>query len=190
FNGSSINPGVWTFDTGAGGWGNNELEYYTNRSTDAFVSGGLPHIRAPQESHNGSSYTSARMKSEGLFSQTYGRFEFRARLPAGVGFWPALWLLGTNISSVGWPGCGEVDIVENKGSALTNVQGSLHSGSDETQVYTLPNGSVTNFHTYVLDWTTNAFAWYVDGVPYETQTNWTSSIGSYPAPFNHPFFII
>ena len=192
FNGSVINPSVWTFDigTGSGGWGNNELEYYTSRPTNAFVSGGLLHIVARQESYNGSSYTSARMKTQGLYSKTRGRFEFRARMPQGIGFWPALWMLGTNITSVGWPNCGEIDVLENNGAYPANVQGSLHSGSDETKVYTLPGDSVTNFHSYLLEWTSNAINWFVDGLLYETQTNWSSSIGPYPAPFDRPFFIL
>ncbi len=192
FNSNTINPNVWTFDTGAGGWGNNELEYYTSRPTNAYVAGGLLHIAARIESYQGQNFTSARIKSEGLASWLYGRFEWRARLPQGTGFWPALWLLGTNITSVGWPGCGEMDVMENSGDALANVQGSLHSGSDETAVYTFPgNDSVTNFHNYVLDWSTNSFLFYVDGHLYEMQTNWSSSLGAaYPAPFNKPCFII
>ena len=192
FNTNTINTNVWTYDIGAGGWGNNELEYYTSRPTNAYVSGGLLHIAARIESYDGQNFTSARMKSEGLASWLYGRFEWRARLPQGTGFWPALWLLGTNITSVGWPGCGEMDVMENSGDALTNVQGSLHSGSDETAVYTFPgNDSVTNFHNYVLDWSTNSFLFYVDGHLYELQTNWSSSLGAaYPAPFNKPCFII
>jgi len=192
FNGSALNPKVWTFDTGTGtgGWGNNELEYYTSRATNAFVSGGLLHLVARQESYSGASYTSARIKSQGLYAKAYGRFEFRAKFPRGAGFWPALWMLGENITSVGWPGCGEIDVVENNGGALTNVQGSLHSGSDETKVYTLPGDSVTNFHTYLLEWTTNAINWFVDGLLYQTQTSWSSSLGAYPVPFNQPFFII
>jgi beta-glucanase (GH16 family) len=191
FNGTFINPDVWTYDLGNnGGWGNNELEYYTSSSENVYVTNGFLHIVARQQSTNGYSYTSTRMKTEGLYSAQYGRFEWRASLPAGAGFWPALWMLGINIDTAGWPGCGEIDVVENNGSALTNVQGSLHSGSDETQVYTLPGGNVTNFHTYLLDWSTNAVSWYVDGQRYETQTNWSSSVGSYPTPFNQPFFII
>ncbi len=193
FNGTQINTNVWTFDigTGSGGWGNNELEYYTSRATNAFVGGGLLHIVARQESLGGRSYTSARLKTQGLVSWRYGRYEWRTRLPAGVGFWPALWLLGTNIPTAGWPNCGEIDVMENKGSMLTNVQGSLHSGSDASGAYALPdNGSVTNFHTYVLDWTTNSFLWYVDGHLYQMQTSWWSPVGPYPTPFNQPFFII
>jgi beta-glucanase (GH16 family) len=99
-------------------------------------------------------------------------------------------MLGANIESIGWPECGEIDVMENNGSNLAQVQGSLHSGSDETQSYTLPGGSVTNFHTYLLEWTSNAISWYVDGVRYETQTNWSDSGGTYPFPFDQPFFII
>jgi beta-glucanase (GH16 family) len=191
FNGTLINSNVWTYDLGNNsGWGNSELEYYTSSNQNAYVSNGFLHIVALQQSINGYHYTSARMKTEGLYSAEYGRIEFSASLPAGTGFWPALWMLGNNINSVPWPGCGEIDIMENNGGNLTTVQGSLHSGSDETQVYTLPGGSVTNFHSYVLEWTTNAFGFYVDGLLYETQTNWSSSVGNYPTPFNQPFFII
>ena len=191
FNGTTINASTWTYDTGNNsGWGNNELEYYTGSAQNSYVSNGLLHIVALKQSTNGYNYTSARMKTEGLYSTEYGRLEFRASLPPGAGFWPALWMLGNNINSVPWPGCGEIDIMENNGSQLANVQGSLHSGSDETEVYTLPGGSVTNFHKYLLEWTTNAFGFYVDGILYQTQTNWSSSVGSYPTPFNQPFFII
>jgi beta-glucanase (GH16 family) len=193
FNGTSINPKTWTYDLGNnGGWGNSELEYYTNTTQNAYVSNGALHIVARQQSVGGYNYTSARMKTEGLFSATYGRFDWRASLPSGLGFWPALWMLGTNIteSGFGWPSCGEIDVMENNGTNLFKVQGSLHSGSDETQVYTMPGTSVTNFHDYVLEWTSNAISWYVDGVRYETQTNWSDFAGSYPFPFDQPFFIV
>ncbi len=196
FNGNSINTNIWSFDLGNGGsnpgWGNNELEYYTSRTNNAFVAGGMLHIVARHESTNGFNYTSARMKSEDLFSFTYGRLEWRAQLPAGVGCWPALWLLGTNITSISWPGCGEVDVVENNGSNPFVEQGSLHSGSDETAIYNFVDGNaVTNFHIYTLDWMTNAFFFYVDGHLYETQTGWGSSTGNpYPYPFNQPFFLL
>jgi len=194
FNGSNINTKVWTFDLGNNnGWGNNELEYYTANSRNAYVSNGLLHIAAVQQATNGFAYTSARMKTEGLFSRTYGRFEFRAKLPEGRGFWPALWLLGTNITTAGWPACGEIDVMENNGTNTSVVQGSLHSGSDETAIYTFPNGgSATNFHVYTLDWAPGAIKWFVDGDLdyYETQTSWSSSAGPFPAPFNQPFFLI
>jgi beta-glucanase (GH16 family) len=194
FSGTAINTNTWTYDTGAGGWGNNELEYYTSRTNNAFVSNGVLHIVARKESFGGASYTSARMKSQGLFSCKYGRIEWRAQLPYGIGFWPALWLLGTNISSpsIGWPGCGEFDVMENKGSNVFAIQGSIHSGSDGTAIYNFTDGATTtNFHTYTLDWTTNAILFFVDGHLYETQTGWGSSTtNAYPFPFNQPFFLL
>ena len=191
FNGTAIDKNTWTYDLGASGWGNNELEDYTSNAANAYVTGGCLHIAVLKPSAENRHYTSARLKSQGLFSFQYGRLEWRAQLPHGKGFWPALWLLGTNISTVGWPGCGEIDVVENKGSDLQMDQGSLHSGSDETVIYRFLNGdSVTNFHTYTLDWTPTAILFYVDGHLYESQTRWTSSQGAYPAPFNQPFFLL
>jgi beta-glucanase (GH16 family) len=186
FNGTAINPAIWTFENGNnGGWGNNELEYYTGRTNNAYVSNGLLHIVARQESTNGFSFTSARMKTQGLYATpTYGRFEWRARLPAGVGMWPALWMMGTNFPLVGWPGCGEIDVVENNGSNPAFVQGSLHSnGGDPTAIHNFTGGeSVTNFHTYLLDWEPGSIKWFVDGQVYETQSS--------QAPFNAPFFFL
>ncbi len=198
FNGMTINPNTWTFESGNNnGWGNGELEYYTGRAQNAYVSNGLLHIVARQESYTGFSYTSARMKTQGHFAKAYGRFEFRAKLPPGLGYWPALWLLGSNISAVGWPACGEFDVMENKGSLLEKVQGTLHYSDasnhhlQATGYYSFPSGdSVTNFHSYMIEWSTNVARWYVDNHPYETQTNWSSSTGTYPAPFNQPFFIV
>lgn len=192
FDGTAIKTNFWTYDTGNGGWGNNELENYTSRTNNAYVSNGLLHIVARAENYGGSSYTSARIKSEGLYSFKYGRIEWRAQMPAGVAFWPALWMLGTNISSIGWPGCGEIDVMENNGSSNWMAQGSIHSGSDATAIYGFTDGgSTTNFNTYTLDWTTNAILFYVNGHLYETQTGWGSSTGNaYPFPFNQPFFLI
>jgi beta-glucanase (GH16 family) len=198
FNGTAINSNTWTFESGNNnGWGNGELEYYTGRTQNAYVSSGLLHIVARQEAYGGFGYTSARMKSQGRFAKAYGRFEFRAKLPPGLGYWSALWLLGSNISAVGWPACGEFDVMENKGSALEVVQGTIHYSDagnhplQSTGYYLLPSSdSVTNFHSYLLEWSTNAVRWYVDNVLYETQTSWSSSTGPYPAPFNPPFFII
>ena len=199
FSGTSLNPNTWTYDLGNGGsnpgWGNRELQYYTGRPDNAYVANGLLHIVAKKEATNGLSFTSARLKTQGLAAWKYGRFEWRARCPAGTGFWPALWLLGTNIPSVGWPGCGEIDVMETSGASLNRVQGSLHSGGtngDPTAIFTFPDGgSATNFHTYVLDWSEHAFLFYVDGHLYQTQTSWTSSLGAaYPAPFDQPCFIL
>jgi beta-glucanase (GH16 family) len=205
FNGTNIDLTKWTFDIGNGcaggncGWGNGELEYYTSNSANAYVTNGFLHIRAQQQVTNSSegtfNYTSARMKTQGLYWKTYGRIEWRAKLPAGTGFWPALWMLGTNINSIGWPGCGEIDVVENNGATITFEQGSFHSGGstgDATKIFNFAGGdSVTNFHLYDLDWTSNSIIWSVDGVGYETQTVWSSSTGEpYPFPFNQPFFFL
>ncbi len=190
FEGTAIKTNIWAYDLGGGGWGNKELEYYTKGATNSFVLDGMLHIVARKESVGRYDYTSARMKSQGRFSFTYGRLEWRAQFPAGVGFWPALWLLGTNISSVGWPNCGEIDVFENTGTNSLMVQSSIHSGSDATGIYNFFEGGVTNFHTYTLDWTTNAMLFYVDGHLFQSQTNWNSRAGDYPFPFNRPSFLL
>jgi|GEM_PF-741554 len=192
FNGNIINSNVWTYDTGSliPSY-NGELEYYTSNSSNSFVTNGCLHIVARQESMGGSSYTSARLKTQGLFGWQFGRFVWHAKLPAGAGTWPALWMMGTNNSTISWPGCGEIDVMENIGNDPLTVYGSLHSGSDESASYKLIDGSsVTNFHAYTIDWTTNAILFYVDGHLYETQTNWASTFGAYPFPFNKPFFLL
>ena len=197
FEGTSIKSTNWTFETGAGGWGNNELEYYTSRATNAYVTNGLLHIVARREAYMGSSYTSARMKSQNKYSKQYGRMEFRAKLPFGPGFWPALWMLGNNFPSVGWPACGEIDILENQGDVPGVAQGTIHYSDSSnnhlqsTGFYNFPaNNGATNFHTYRLDWSTNSIQWRVDGQLYETQTSWSSSTGPYPAPYNQPYYFI
>lgn len=200
FDGTAINPAHWTFDTGNGreGWGNNELENYTSRPENAYVTNGLLHIVARKESYGGHSYTSARLKTKDRFSRTYGRFEFRAKLPPGQGYWPALWLMPQASVYGGWAASGEIDVMENKGSTPETVLGTIHFGGrwpsntfSHGPAYTFPAGdSATNFHTYAVEWTTNSFKWYVDDHLYETQTTWWSSGGPYPAPFDQPFFII
>jgi beta-glucanase (GH16 family) len=198
FNGTSINTNVWAFETGNGcpdlcGWGNNELEYYTSRTNNAYVKNGFLHIVAQQESMGGFNFTSARMKTEALYNTPiYGRIEWRATMPAGVGMWPGLWMLGSDYPTVGWPGCGEIDVAETKGTELTTVHGSLHSGSNETALYTSFTGgdSITNFHNYMVDWEPNSISFSVDGNVYETVTSWTDSLGPYPTPFNAPFYLL
>jgi beta-glucanase (GH16 family) len=197
---SNVDTTKWTFDTGNGsdtaagpGWGNDELEFYTGRTNNAYVANGVLHIHAQIESTNGFRYTSARLKTQGLFSTLYGRIEWRAKLPAGIGMWPALWMLGTNIVNNPWPDCGEIDVVENNGAYPYYVQGSIHAGGSDASAYYLFSefGASTNFHAYALDWTPNSFTWSVDGTAYETQTSWTSSTGiPYPFPFNQPFFLL
>jgi beta-glucanase (GH16 family) len=194
FNSNSINKNVWTFELGNnGGWGNNELENYT--STNAFETNGLLHIVALS---SGVSYTSVRMKTENNFSFKYGRVVWRAALPAGTGMWPALWMLGNSFSTIGWPACGEVDVMEANGTLTNQVQSSLHFGNSadqdvtETAIYNslLGENDITNFHTYMLEWDYGSISFYVDSNLFETQTGWMSPDGPYPAPFNSPFFLI
>jgi beta-glucanase (GH16 family) len=199
FDGSAINTNNWTFDigNGSGGWGNKELEYYTSRPQNVYVTNGILHIIANKESYGGQNYTAAKLKTLGLFSQTYGRFEFRAKLPQGQGYWPALWLMPKHSAYGRWPASGEIDVMENKGNDPAVVRGTIHyAGADgrhlqSTGGYTFPrNDGAANFHVYLLEWTTNTINWYVDGRRYETQTNWSTAGAAYPAPFNQPFYII
>ena len=149
FSGLSINTNNWLFETNGGGGGNNELEYYTGRTNNARIVNGQLIIEADKENYHGSSYTSARMKTQGKWSWTYGRIEARIKIPRGQGIWPAFWMLGTNINSVGWPTCGEIDIMENIGktSEQNLVHGTIHGpqsggdyngGAGVTTSYSLP----------------------------------------------------
>jgi beta-glucanase (GH16 family) len=159
FNGAAIDTNFWRFETGNHrGWGNRELEYYTGRPENAFVRDGLLHIVARKEATNEFAYTSARMKTQGLFSQKYGRFEFRARMPAGQGYWPALWLMPENSPYGRWPGCGEIDVMENKGNNPGVVAGTIHFSNATNGTHRARDGSyhfpkgdgATNFHVYAL----------------------------------------
>jgi beta-glucanase (GH16 family) len=178
----------WGYDTGAGGWGNNELEYYTTRSDNASVSGGTLKITAKAESYSGSAYTSARLLSKGKFSFKYGKIEVRAKLPAGVGTWPAIWMLGDNISTAGWPACGEADIMEHVGSQLNKIFGTLHypghSGANGSGGTTIISNATTEFHRYAMDWSASVIKFSVDDAVFFTFTNDSS------LPFNQNFFII
>ncbi|HWB52762.1 MAG TPA: family 16 glycosylhydrolase, partial [Tepidisphaeraceae bacterium] len=205
----------WSYDIGNGqsGWGNNEQEYYTNSAANVSVSttGGVGalHIDAIKQSINGYNYSSARIKTNTVFSQTYGVIEFRAKLPAGQGLWPAVWMMPENSTYGGWPTSGEIDILESKGQETSLVQGSLHSGpawnqeDNQTQTFSgsglEPQGfSTTAWHTYDLEWDNGSpgtFKWYVDGVAYETQTGgWYVPshvpIGDREAPFDQPFYLL
>ena len=208
FSGSAINTNHWTFDTGNGnhGWGNHELEYYTSRPENVYVNGGMLHIVARKEDYHGKGYTSAKLKTRGLFSQKYGRFEFYARLPEGKGYWPALWMMPEHAVYGPWAASGEIDVMENRGANPGKVFGTIHFGGmsphnahSHGPGFTFPPGdSVTNFHLYAIEWTTNTISWYVDNHLYESQTNWWSSSNPgnpgdrnpYPAPFDQSFYII
>jgi beta-glucanase (GH16 family) len=198
--GSAPDPAKWVSETGGGGWGNNELEYYTSRPQNAHQDKGNLIIEAEKETYTGPDkvtrdYTSARLKTAGLFTQTYGRFEARIKIPYGQGIWPAFWMLGNDISSVGWPTCGEIDIMENVGFEPNKVHGTLHgpgySGATPiTGVYTLPSGRFADdFHVFAIEWEPNSVRFYVDDQLYETRTTADLPPGTRWV-FDNPFFVI
>lgn len=178
----------WGYDLGASGWGNEELEYYTSRPQNAVVKNGVLRITALREDYQGSAYTSARLLSKMKFSFRYGRVEARAKLPAGIGTWPAIWMLGNDIDKVGWPDCGEVDIMEHRGKEPGKIFGTLHypghsggSGNGNTRMITAP---YSKFHVFALEWSPAEIKIYVDGQLYHTVVN-TPDI-----PFHQDFFLI
>lgn len=182
------NSSKWGYDLGGGGWGNNELQYYTNRPENSVVSNGTLKIITLKESYGGNSYTSARLLSKGKFSFKYGRVDVRAKLSTGVGTWPAIWMLGDNVNTVGWPICGEIDIMEHLGRDLNVIHGTLHSennygGNGKTGTVTISNSN-TEFHIYSLDWSSTLIRFYVDNNLFASFPN-TSSL-----PFNANFFLI
>ncbi len=171
--------GKWTYDIGTGtnGWGNNELQYYTNRPENVKIQNGMLEITAIKESYMGSGYTSARILTKGLFERTYGRFEARIKLPWGQGIWPAFWLLGDDSNgSVIWPQIGEIDIMEYRGQEPTITHGSVHGpgysgGNPVTKSYELTNDRFdTGFHVFGIEWGPNYINYYVDDVLYNQIT--------------------
>lgn len=186
---------IWGYDlgTGANGWGNNELQFYTNRTENVKVENGYLLISAIKESFNGSSYTSARLTTKGLFDQAYGRFEARIRLPYGQGIWPAFWLLGANIDEVGWPQCGEIDIMEYRGQEPSKVLGTVHGpgysgGTSISKSYNLLNDRFdTGFHIFGIEWGPDYINYYVDDVLYNQITP-ANVTGEWV--FDRPFYII
>jgi len=201
-DGSQPDASKWTYDIGGNRWGNNELEYYTSRPQNAQIHGGNLVITTQQETYTGSdgvtrNYTSARLKTQGLFTQAYGRFEARIKIPAGQGMWPAFWMLGNDINTVNWPKCGEIDIMENIGKEPGTVHGSLHGPSsvaqtsDFTAPFSLPAGQnfADDFHLYAVEWEPGTIRFFVDANLYATFTSkqWPAG-GTWT--FDHPFFII
>lgn len=183
-------PSKWGYDigTGSGGWGNNELQYYTNRPENVIVQGGVLKIIAIKENYSGSAYTSARLLTKGKYSFKYGRIEVRAKFPTGIGTWPAAWMLGDNINTVGWPACGEVDIAEHVGRDLNKIYGTLHypgrSGGNANGNTILIPDATTAFHTYTVEWSASSINIFVDAQLYHTVANSTA------IPFNQNFFIL
>ncbi|SEJ33834.1 Beta-glucanase, GH16 family [Deinococcus reticulitermitis] len=225
FDGSTLDASKWTPQIGNGilsgseyvaGWGNNELEYYTGRPGNVRVENGELVITARKENYAGTAngqpanfdWTSARLRTAGKFSRTYGRFEIRAKFPTGKGLWPAIWLLPEEPNPYGtWAASGEIDIAEGWGSKPTEVAHTIHYGGVwPNNVYsgttaTYPNGGrMDGWHVYALEWTPGKLQWFVDGQLTLTKTAWWSAKGNpptgdadlypWPAPFDQPFHLL
>lgn len=192
----AINTTKWTHEigTGSNGWGNGEKQYYTNRLENARVENGKLIITAKKESYLGSNYTSARLISKGKYEFTYGRIDIRAKLPQGEGTWPALWLLGANIDAVGWPACGEIDIMEHWGFNPGKISSAVHTpachggcGAVSIGTTTVSDYS-TAFHVYSLEWTKDELRFLIDDVYKYSYKPATKNDSNWP--FNKPQFII
>lgn len=218
FSGKEIDRRKWTFDIGnwivdengngiTSGWGNNEKEYYTDSNENAFIEDGKLVIKAKKEQVTDQfgtyDYTSAKLKTKGLFSKKYGRYEIKAKLPVGKGLWPAIWMLPEEDKYGTWAASGEIDIVEAWGSRPNTVAGTIHYGEGwPNNKYTgkefeFPEKSgIDRWHTYALEWEPGELRWYVDGELYQTQNKWYSkgkdnaANFSYPAPFDQEFYLV
>jgi beta-glucanase (GH16 family) len=199
--GSAVDSSKWVTESGGNGWGNQELEYYTARPENASQQDGNLVIKVVEEKYTGSdgvarNYTSARLKTQGKFSHTYGRFEARIKLPYGQGIWPAFWMLGDDIEKKGWPKCGEIDIMENIGKEPTVVHGTIHgpgySGADGIGApFELAAGErvADQFHVFAVEWEPKAIRFYVDDHLYETRTPADLPKGA-KWVYKHPFFLL
>ena len=192
----TLDTSKWVYDIGRGdnGWGNGELQYYTDRIRNAHMDGsGHLLIRAYREGYEGAEYTSARVKTKDKMEQRYGKFEARIKAPTGMGIWPAYWLLGSNIDKVGWPQCGEIDVMEVIGEAPNEIHGSLHgpghsAGEAITETFTLDSGHFDDkFHVFSVEWNADSIVFFVDQTPYQTvkregiKGEWV---------YNTPFFML
>lgn len=194
--GQSPSSANWTYDIGGSGWGNHQLEYDSDSPTNVALDGaGNLVITARAETSGSNAYTSARIKTQGLFSQAYGKFSARMKLPSGPGLWPAFWMLGDDIASNPWPACGEIDIMELRGQQPGVIHGSMHgpgysAGGAITQSYTLPSGQTfdTDFHVFAVTWTPGQVVFSVDDDAYQTVT--PADVNGNTWVFNHPFFIL
>lgn len=228
FDGDSLDPAKWHCETGngfhlphtgewVGGWGNEELQYYTAHPDNVSVADSVLRIRALRQSMGGCAYTSARLRSRGpdggaLFAQAYGRFEFRARVPHGKGLWPALWLLPLEEHYGAWAASGEIDVMEVCGDAGHEVLGSLHYGSSFphrelcTHRLPMPPGALAQWHNYAVEWEPGCVRWVFDGEVWARQDFWWScsqrdaqggrppqgehELNAWPAPFDRPFYMV
>ncbi len=194
--GESPDPAKWTYDIGTGnnGWGNAELQSYTNRPENVAQDGnGNLVIAAKRETFAGSAFTSARIKTQGLFEQAYGRFEARIKTPYGPGLWPAFWMLGANIESTPWPQCGEIDIMELRGQEPNLIAGSVHGpgysgGNAVTKAFGFASARFdTDFHVFAVEWGGSYIDFFVDQTLYQRITP-DDVTGEWV--FNQPFFLL
>jgi beta-glucanase (GH16 family) len=199
-DGSAPDSSKWTFDLGGNGWGNDELETYTSRPQNVQIQGGNLVITAIQELFMGDDgivrpYTSSRIKTQGKFSQQYGRFEARIKLPAGRGVWPAFWVMGDNVDTVQWPSCGEIDIMENIGNHPKTVYSTVHGPTSDGSAYRIgatydsDSAFSDDFHIFAMEWAPDILKFYVDGNLYNTLTQ-ANLPSNYIWVFDHPFFIV
>lgn len=186
---------IWNYDTigNAWGWGNNELQFYTNRPENAFVSAGSLKIIAKKDSILNKKYSSARLTTKDKIKFQYGRIEIKAKLPKGKGVWPAIWLLGQNIDSVGWPLCGEIDIMEYVGYEPDTVYSTIHSDAYNHMKNTqkMKSAFITNpqdFNIYAIEWSKERIDFYVNGMLYNSIMNENKSVHEWP--FSAPFYLL
>ncbi len=195
FDGSQLDLKNWIFDIGGNGWGNQEWEYYSDRPENVRVEDGMLVIEAREEdiTFSGKPYSSARIKTQGLQAWQYGRIEARMKLPYGQGIWPAFWMLGENINEKGWPGSGEIDIMEHIGREPDRIYATVHapgySGSNGIGSHLITSADTlkNDFHVYAIEWKENEIRWLFDEQEYFKLTP-----ADVPEPwiFDHPFFII
>jgi beta-glucanase (GH16 family) len=196
FSGTTLDLTSWGFDVGGGGWGNNELQYYTNnRPENVFIDNGKLVIQAKKESFSGNAYTSTRLLTKGKREFTYGRIDIRAKLPVANGIWPALWMLGKKIDQTSWPACGEIDIMELVGKEPNRVHGTMHWGANTAghqsygTNYTLQSGTYADkFHVFSMLWEADKIEIFMDDISYCKFDK--TRVGSAAYPFNEPFFLI
>lgn len=204
FDQESFDNETWTSWQGTAF--NDELQYYTPRDTNIYVQDGMLYLVGLREDHEGRNWTSGRIKTQDQFEFKYGKVEVRAKLPAGKGLWPAFWMLGANISEIGWPYCGEIDIMESRGHQTNKISGTVHYSavsrtdssnplSDRRLIgsdYILPDqGDFSNsFHLYQLEWTESEIIWFIDGVEFFRLTKSEIEENTSFYPFNESFYLI
>lgn len=193
FDGAALDRSKWTFDIGGHGWGNAELQYYTDRPDNVRVAGGQLVIEARREAYGGKAYTSARIKTAGLMEQMHGRFEARIKVARGQGIWPAFWMLGADIGKIGWPRAGEIDIMENIGKEPAIVHGTVHGpGYSGEHAFGAPSrlergAYADDFHVFAVEWEPGEIRWDRDGIHYHTAR---SDLVKGDWVFERPFFVL